>query len=429
MEIWSFDGLVGFVLLCISLFFSAANFALKGFSRVKLEDWLNHRGKQDRFDALQANLHALTLTCAMIRTSANLALVLVIIRIVTGTGTEARLSMGNLIWAFLASILLLSLFSVAIPHAWGKYAAESFLAAALPFLQISRKALSPLLGLMHGIDVLVRRLAGVSIEPRNNHVAEQEILDAVHEGEEEGVVDPQERKMIESVIELHSITIGQVMTPRTELVAVEANSAIDRIKQTIQEHGHSRLPVYEDNLDKIIGMLYVKDLLKYVGQMPEDFTLRSIMRACYFVPETKALRDLFAEFRDKKLHVAIVLDEYGGTLGLVTFEDLIEQIVGQIADEYEPSEEPMIKQIDSTTLEIDARTRTDQLNEEYNLNLPESDDYETLGGFLFASLGRIPVAGETFQYQNLLFTIVEAAERKINSVRLEITPQEVTETS
>lgn len=422
-KMWSIFGLI--VLLGISLSFSTANFALKEFSKVKLQIALIDRGKEKRFESLQKHHHNLILSCAVIRMSANLALILVITFITTGTGT---LSMDKLIVSFLASILLLSVFSVAVPHAWSKYAAESFLASALPLLQAARKILRPLMALMHGIDVLVRRLAGVSIEPENSNGAEQEILEAVHEGEEEGLVNPQERKMIESVIELHAITIGQVMTPRTELIAVEANATIDQVKQIIYEHGHSRLPVFEDNFDNIVGMLYVKDLLQYLGQTPEHFSIREIMRPCYFVPETKSLRNLFSEFRGKQVHVAVVLDEYGGTLGLVTLEDLIEQIVGQIADEYEPSEPPMIKQIDSKTLEIDARTRTDQLNDEYNLHLPEDEDYETIAGFLFSSLGRIPVTGETFQCQNLLFTIIEATERKITTVRLEILPKEMTET-
>jgi len=418
---WSFAGLVG--LLGVTLFFSAANFALKGFSRIKLEEMLSSRGKLALLERLQDNLHKILLTCAVIRTSANLALVLIITWFVR---TEEGLLPGDLFQAFGVSILLLSIFSVAIPHAWAKYASEPFLATTLPFLQLVGFALYPVLAAMHGIDVFIRRLAGVSIEPEdNNHAAEQEILEAVHEGEEEGIVNPHERKMIESVIELHSITIGQIMTPRTEIVAIEANASIEQIKQLISEHRHSRLPVYEGNLDRIIGMLYVKDLLQFVGQTPEGFSVRNIMRPCYYVPETKPLRDLFTEFRAKKLHVAVVLDEYGGTLGLVTFEDLLEQIVGQIADEYEPAEPQLIKQVDAQTLEIDARTRIDQLNEEYNLRLPESEDYETIGGFIFSNLGRIPVPDETFQHNNFLFTIVGASERKIHTVRLEILPQEV----
>jgi len=419
VDTWYFGLLVA--ILGISLFFSAANFALKAYSRMKLEDLLTHRGNEDHLEIVQEDMHRLLLTSAVIRTSANLALVLAI----ANGLSQGVLHLPILVYAFLISIVLLSVFSVAIPYAWARYSAEPFLAATLPFLRAVKLVMTPLIAFMDAIDLLVRRLAGVSIEPEGNHAVEQEILEAVHEGEEEGVVDSQERRMIESVIETRSVTVGQVMTPRTEMVAVAADASLDQLKLTIQEHGHSRLPVYEESLDNIIGMLYVKDLLQFLDTVPNGFSIRDVMRPCYFVPETKLLRSLFSEFRHKKIHVAIVLDEYGGTLGLVTFEDLIEEIVGDITDEYEPAEPPLIKELDSKTLQIDARMRTDDLNDEYELNLPESEDYETIGGFIFSSLGRIPVQGETFQYQNLLFTVLDASERKIGHVRLEILPEEV----
>ncbi len=412
--------LVAFCVLGVSLFFSTANFALKAYSKVKLEDLLSGQGRQKMFDYLQEDHHKLQLTCAVIRTSANLVLVLTITRWLWLP--DRSLPFWKLCAAFFCSILLLSAFSVAIPHAWAKYGAERFLAVTLPAIRAVRMLMTPLLAVMHAVDVVVRRLSGVSIDPETNHDAEQEILEAVHEGEEEGVVDEQERKMIESVIEMRDVTIGQIMTPRTEIVALDVDSTIDQIKANIAEHGHSRLPVYDENLDDIIGMLYVKDLLQFLDSMPEDFSIRSILRPCYYVPESKLMRNLFTEFRHKQLHVAIVLDEYGGTSGMVTFEDLIEEIVGEIADEYEPQEPPLIKEIDAKTMEIDGRMRTDDLDDDYNISLPESEDYETVGGFIFSSLGRIPAAGETFQHENLMFTILEATERKIGQVKLEVLP-------
>jgi CBS domain containing-hemolysin-like protein len=339
--------------------------------------------------------------------------------------TAGPLTAGGLVEAFLVAAFLLMIFSVAMPHAWSRYAADGFLARTIPFLRLSELLTYPVLRIMEAVDILVRRLSGASLETdATEEHAQQEILEAVQEGEDEGVVNPHERKMIESVIELRTVTVGQIMTPRTEIVAIDANSSIDQIKKIILDFGHSRMPVYEDNLDNIIGMLYVKDLLQLLGGEIKDFDLRKVMRQCYFVPETKNLRDLFAEFRNKQLHVAIVLDEYGGTLGLATFEDAIEQIVGQVADEYEPAEQPMVKQVNTSTLELDGRARIDELNDEYPVEIPESDDYETVSGFLFSSLGRIPDTGETYEYRNLLFTVVDATERKINRLKLEILPEE-----
>jgi len=415
---WSFLGFV-IIILGVSGFYAAAYFSLGAFSRVKLEEILTKRNKTHRFEYLQEHLAQLLLICAVLWMAANLAFLCVIVWILI----HDQFTPFFLIEAFAISFLLLSIFSMAVPHAWAKYAGESILARISPVLYVTERVSWPLLALIGGVDIFIRRMLGVSDQLQHEETqAQQEILEAVQEGEDEGVVDPQERKMIESVIGLRSMTVGNIMTPRTEIVAIEVRMTLDQIKQVIMEQGHSRMPVYDENLDNIVGMLYVKDLLKFIGEKPDNFDIHQIMRQCYFVPETKNLREIFREFRTKKLHVAVVLDEYGGTLGMVTFEDAIEQIVGQIADEYELAEPPLIRRLDSKTLETDGRMRIDELNEEYKLDVPEGEDYETVSGFLFASLGRIPITGESFQFKNLRFTILDATERKINRVRVEILP-------
>jgi CBS domain containing-hemolysin-like protein len=179
------------------------------------------------------------------------------------------------------------------------------------------------------------------------------------------------------------------------------------------------VPVYEENIDNIAGLIYAKDLLAEIGKKPEDFKLREKMRKAYFVPETKPLRALLHEFQNQKLHIAIVLDEYGGTAGIVTLEDILEELVGEIADEYEETPHEPIKKIDQNTIEADARTSIDDLNDEFELNLPEDDDYETVGGFVFSRLGYIPKANESFDHENLRFTIASAEPRKIKRIRIQ----------
>jgi len=384
-----------------------------------LEALLTHRPGQRCLAELQQNEHRVVLTCAVIRLAANLAVVLACATIFVDT----KLSIQELLWAFVISTALLSLFAVAVPFAWAKYAAEPYLATALPVLWLARRVMTPVLWVMHVVDVFVRRLMGVSLDVDDETPAEREILEAVHEGVEEGVVDTEERKMIEAVIEQRSTTAGQVMTPRTDLIAFDVGADLEEIKRLIEQHGYSRMPVYEEHLDNIVGMLYVKDLLGLLGRpLPADFSVRGLIRQCYFVPEGKSLRDLFAEFRARKLHIAVVLDEYGGTLGVVTLEDIVEEIVGDITDEYEQPEAPLVQRIDINMLELDGKTRVDELNEEYQLRLPEKDDYETIAGFLFSRLGRIPATRETLTYENLKFTILDATERKINRIQLEILP-------
>jgi len=177
--------------------------------------------------------------------------------------------------------------------------------------------------------------------------------------------------------------------------------------------------VYEDNIDNIIGLIYAKDLLAEVGKESDDFSLRERMREAYFVPESKPLRSLLHEFQNQKLHIAVVLDEYGGTAGIVTLEDILEELVGEITDEYEETPPESIRRIDENTIEVDARTYVDDLNDDYELDLPEDEDYDTVGGFVFSRLGYIPKTGEHFEYANLTFTISSAEPRRVKRVRIQ----------
>ncbi|MHC4720593.1 MAG: hemolysin family protein [Planctomycetota bacterium] len=184
------------------------------------------------------------------------------------------------------------------------------------------------------------------------------------------------------------------------------------------------MPVYEDNIDNIVGLIYAKDLLADIGRGGGDFKLRDKMRGTYFVPETKPIRTLLHEFQNQKLHIAILLDEYGGTAGIVTLEDILEELVGEITDEYEKPVPGPIKRIDEETIEVDARTYIDDLNEEFELSLPEDEDYDTVGGFVFSHLGYVPKSGEAFDYENLNFTISSAEARRIKRLRIRKTAEQ-----
>jgi CBS domain containing-hemolysin-like protein len=212
------------------------------------------------------------------------------------------------------------------------------------------------------------------------------------------------------------------MTPRTDLVAVDVNESLSRILQTIDDSGHSRLPVFEGNIDNIIGCVYAKDLLLVAVNPAGEFRLRDHIRPAYFVPESKPLRTLLHEFQNQKLHIAIVLDEYGGTAGIVTIEDILEELVGEISDEFEETPSASTKRIDDTTVEVDARMYIDDVNEECHLLLPEGEEYDTIGGFVLSHLGYIPKAGETFDKNGARFTIVSAEPRKIKRLRIQRLP-------
>ncbi|MHC4158155.1 MAG: hemolysin family protein [Planctomycetota bacterium] len=269
--------------------------------------------------------------------------------------------------------------------------------------------------------MLVKRLAGITetTPEERQEEKQEEFLNGLEQQRTEGVLDEEQQQMIENVLELSETCADEIMTPRTDIVAVEVNSDLKTILDTITTAGHTRVPVYENNIDKITGLVYAKDLLTEIGKNPADFKLRSKIRDAYFVPETKPLRVLLHEFQNQKLHIAIVLDEYGGTAGVVTLEDILEELVGEITDEYEEKPPEPVKEIDEDTLEADARTYVDDLNDQFELNLPEDEDYDTIGGFVFSRLGYIPKTGETFDYENLKFTIASAEARRIKRIRIQ----------
>jgi putative hemolysin len=278
----------------------------------------------------------------------------------------------------------------------------------------------PAVRVMNGVETLVRKAVGAAAVQEPEAQLEQEILSVVEEGEKEGIVDKQERVMIESVISFRDTTVGQIMTARPEIVGLDIGSTLSHVKATIDESGHSRLPVYNGTLDQIVGVLYVRDLLSFVGEPPEKFDLKAAMRPPLFVPETKPLRDLLSDFRLQKVHVAIVSDEYGGTAGLVSIEDLLEEIVGDISDEHEPAEPAMLRKLDDQTWEADARVYLDELNRVVGLNLPEEAGYDTLGGFVSTTLGKIPADGTVFEHDHVRYTILDAEPQKVNRVKLEL---------
>jgi CBS domain containing-hemolysin-like protein len=321
---------------------------------------------------------------------------------------------------------LISVFvAVAVPHALARHAGEAMIATFPGFLFAWRTALLPLTSMMHAIDRAVGRATHAGSgdpEAEAEEALQQEILSVVEEGEKEGVVDETEREMIESVIEFRATHAGQIMTARPEIIGLDIGSSLDQIKQTLEESGHSRIPVYEGTLDHIVGILYARDLLKFLGTSSAQFDIRSAMRAALYVPESKPLPDLLQDFKLQKIHIAIVLDEYGGTSGLITIEDLLEELVGDISDEHEPTEPAMLKRVNDAISEVDARIYVDELNRVLGLHLPEDAGYDTLGGFVSTTLGRIPERDETFTYDGARFTILDSEPQKVNRVKIELLP-------
>ena len=403
-----------------SLLFSTLSYALRDLSRARLAEYLARHGKGRYLDLTLDHVGDLTFVAAFFRMFANIFILLTSLWLLNAAryGPVATYTLAALV-AGLITVFC----SIMLPSAIAQHLAEAVVGSLVGPLHLLRRAMGPLIRLADSVDEGVRKATGAAENVEPAVAVEQEILSAVEEGEKEGVVDETEREMIESVIRLRATTAGQVMTPRPEIIALEAGSTLAHVKQTLEESGHSRIPVYEGTLDHIVGILYARDLLKFLGQATLKFDVRSAMRPAYFVPEVKPLRDLLHDFRLQKVHIAIVLDEYGGTSGLVTIEDVLEELVGDISDEHEPLEPAMFKRISENVAEADARVYIDELNRLMGMNLPEDAGYDTLGGFVTTTLGRIPEAGTEFEYEGAKFTVMDAEPQKVNRVRIDVIPQ------
>jgi putative hemolysin len=398
-----------------TLFFSTLSYALRDFSRIRLANALQKMHRADRLDKATDYARDLIFVTAVARLFSNI--MVLILTVALFRESSIGIFMQYVLSVVVAGIVTL-LSSVAIPLAAARYAGEFWIALFIDPLQLMRIVMSPVTKISHAIDAVFRSASGK--EDSESQQLEDEILSAVEEGEKEGIVDEQEREMIESVIDFRDTTAGQIMTARPEMVAIELPATLDTIRRTIEATGHSRIPVFERTLDHIVGILYARDLLKYIGEPPEKFDVRAAVRPALYVPETKPLRDLLQDFRLQKVHIAIVLDEYGGTTGLVTIEDIIEELVGDISDEHERSEPALLKRLNDQSWDADGRVYIDELNRTLGLGLSEDDGFDTLGGFVTTTLGRIPTTGTTFEHAGVKYTVLHAEPQKVNRVRIDI---------
>ena len=260
----------------------------------------------------------------------------------------------------------------------------------------------------------------------DEEVTEENILQLVDDAEESGVLEESQKEIINNLFEFDDITVSDVMNHRTDIVAVETTEKLDAVLKIAIDKGFSRIPVFDEDLDDIVGIVYVKDLLKYVGRkLPEKVTVRSIMHEAYHIPQTKRCSELFNEFIEKRIQMAIVIDEYGGTAGIVTLEDLIEEILGNIQDEYDDEEEE-ISVLNETTFIIDGTCDIEEVEDMLGISFPEGD-YDTIGGFMLYSLGRIPKDDEkpVVTEKGYRFTALSVNERRIEEIRAEKIAPEV----
>ncbi len=251
---------------------------------------------------------------------------------------------------------------------------------------------------------------------RRRPMTEKDLQEIIDKSEEEGIINEGEGDMLHSIFEFGETIVREIMVPRTDMVCCSLSASLDDLLQDIISSGHSRIPIFEGSIDRIVGIVYAKDLLKFWGRTSQDLTITQVMRTPFFVPETKNIEDLLQDFRTRRVHLAIAIDEYGGTSGLITIEDLLEEIVGDIQDEYDLEEDWLQEEDDGAVL-VDGRLNIEDLEEHFDIEIPR-DKFDTVGGYVFNLLGRIPVKGEEIQDGALIMTVVECDSRKIGKVRI-----------
>jgi CBS domain containing-hemolysin-like protein len=409
------------LLLAVNFLLAWCSYSLRDFSRSRLEEICRRKQRERRFGQILKQYESVLLATELLQ-------LVVVLAFVTAVCVWLELPVKGVSaewWAVVGKMALLLpivyVLWILVPWTLARVAGEQLLYAAWPLLNGVRGLVSPLLWLSREFDVVVHRAFGREPpETGDAAVLTEEIRTVVDEGQREGLFESEAGKMISRVIEFQEADVADIMTPRTAMVCIESDSDLERARQLLLDEGHSRVPVIGKTTDDIVGMLYAKDLLKHLSVNPgEKVSLSDIARQPFYVPETMGIDSLLKTFKKEHVHLAIVLDEYGGVAGLVTMEDILEEIVGEIVDEYDAAVIEEIRILSPGVSEVDARAHIDDVNDKLDIELPADRDFDTVGGFVFSLLGRIPAVGEQFQWEQLRFTVLEADNRKIVRLRIE----------
>jgi putative hemolysin len=411
-EAW-FQFILLVVMLILCALASASETALTSVSRIKLKNLVEEGDKKaTEIEQLLASPNVFLSTILVVNSVA----VIIASSMATVLSLRFSASWGEVISTILISLIVL-IFCEITPKTAAVQNPLRWARILVAPVRISSKVLRPIVVVLSAITGALIRLMGGQPVRHGPFVTEEELRLLVTVGEEEGVLEEEETEMIHSIFEFADTPVREVMIPRIDVIALESDATVDQAVDLALEGGFSRIPVYEESIDNIIGILYTKDMLKQLREGHSALIVRNMVRPAYFVPETKKLDDLLREIRQKRVHLAIVIDEYGSVAGLVTIEDLVEEIVGDIQDEFD-HEETLYERVHEHEYIFSAKISIDEFNEIMDTKL-ENEDYDTLGGFLYAQLDKIPIAGDTITFENHRFTILTTRGRRIVRVRVE----------
>ncbi len=372
--------------------------------------------RRERLEPLLHQVDRLTTSAAVLESTLSLLFAVSMLRIFA---EGSSVSWQALTKALVVSVPVLWFTTDALARGVAQRVGDGLLRQWLPAFHTLQWPLEALAWMFEGTRRGILRLLGVHDDPESTRQIFAGLREVIEESEISGRLDESEKEIIGNVMEFRDVDVAAVMTPRTKIEAADVDEGVLAAVRRLGYSGHSRIPVYEGTLDTIIGTISARDLVQVAasGRL-EDADLRAILHPAFFVPETKRVRELLAEMRRSKVEIAVVIDEYGGTAGLITVGDIIGEIVGEIPDEYTEEAPARIRQLPGGAAEIDASMHVSEVNEALELDLPEHSDFETLGGFVLAELGRFPKKGDTFQRESTEYSVVEASDRRVLKVRV-----------
>ena len=401
-----------FILIFLSAFFSGSETAFMSVNRIKINERVQ-RGDEnaEKVDKLLQDQTKLLTTILIGNNLVNIAAS----SIATALSIELFGSKGVGIATGVVTLLIL-IFGEITPKSLGNNKSIDYAKVAAVPLFYLEKILSPFIYLFTKVvNLFVKNKSLIS----SAFLSEEEIRRFVDVSQREGVIKETEQEMIQSVFDFDDTLVKEIMVPRIDIVCIEKDSSLEELIKLGVEKGHSRIPVYEESIDNITGLIYIKDLLELLIKDKEvtDINIEKFVKPIYFIPEGKPINQLLSEMKDRKEHMAVVVDEYGGTAGLITIEDLLEEIVGDIQDEFD-FEKKYIEIIDDNKLLLDGRVDIEKLNKYLKKPLAESDDYETVSGLILYYLNRLPMQGEKLELEDVTFIVESIVDNRIRKIKL-----------
>lgn len=405
-------------LLYLSGFFSSSETALTSISKHHLKE---HVGKGDSREYLHWSNRMLT-TILISNNIVNIlasSIATIFILDLLGPGSEGAAAA----LATTVMTILILIFGEITPKIYARENTEKVFKFTIPVVKGLGFIFAPLIKVLMVFSNLIIRLIGGQAMRDTPFVTEEDIVGAVDVGEETGVIRKEEGLLVKRTFEMRRTAVKEIMTPRVDIVAVSEDSSVKELMEVVHEEEYSRIPVYRETIDDIVGVCYAKDVISLLAEKDCEsvfkMKVKEIMRPVMFVPETMKIFDLFSQFKSKKVHIAIVVDEFGGTAGLVTFEDILEELTGEIYDEYDQGETVGIKRLEDGSYLIDASTPINDIERELGIKFPETE-YETLAGYLLELFQRIPSTGEEIAVGNFHFKIIASGKNRIEKILMKV---------